>query len=163
MGDGPLGYGQVAFFAGVLWRRADISQGGSDGGLRVKESFPNPIGCRVTHRARAVSESLGSISVGGRLVEKLKQTLSIEKESLDFVGAPNTEGSSTTGGVSPVGAEDTQSPDGLLFEMLFVVASEESMPIERAGLFAVRAWRAFQRCDPLVTLLFGSENPHGCW
>ena len=91
----------------LLWRWAKRRQCRADGRLCIEKSFPDSIGCRVTHRGLEISESLGFVAACcGEFKEPVK-ALGIEEESFYLIGDPNTEGSATAACFAAVGAKDT--------------------------------------------------------
>ena len=114
----------------------------------------------MTHRGLETSERQRFVAACCSEFKELVKTLGIEEESSYLVGDPNTEGSATAAGSAAVRAVDTQSADGLLFEILFVVSFEKSMSIQSPGVLAVWTGFAFEKGEPPVALLLGSENPH---
>lgn len=79
----------------LLWRRAKRRQCGADGRLCIEKSFPDSIGCRVTHRGLEILERLGFVAACCSEFKEPVKALGVEKESFYLIGDPNTEGSST--------------------------------------------------------------------
>lgn len=78
------------------------------------------------------------------LVEKLPQAFSGEVSVLDTVSNPDTESSSTSGGMLPVGAEDAPSTNRFRKLVLFVVAHQEAMFGEVSRSFAMGTRDSFE-------------------
>jgi hypothetical protein len=121
--------------------------------LGLKKSFPDPVGRRIAQRTGELSKGLGSISIFPGLLKESPQVLGIQKETLDFVGDPDAEGSAAATAATAIGAEDSQCSDGLLLEVVFVVAFEESVSVECADVLAVWTGGAFEQGELLVSLL----------
>ena len=142
-----------------LGRLAQAAQRGADRGLGLLKAFPDAVGRGIAQSACEASESLPLIAGKGGLLEKLPQAVGAEKEPLDFIGGPDTEGSPAAAGTIPVGAEDTLSSDGLAAQMHCVIASQEAVSDQGSGLFAMRTSDDFQLGELGIDFLLGTANP----
>jgi len=161
MSNRALGWAPKIAPVGLLWRRTKRRQCRSNSRLGVKKSLPNSVSSRITHRGAEVLECLRFIPTCNCALKKFPQALCIEKESLYFVGDPDTEGSSTTVGAATIRAVDTQSSDGFLLEILLIVSFQESVSIQCPSVLAVGARGTLEQGEPPVTRVLGSENPNG--
>ena len=150
----------TAAYDGLLGRRTNRCQCRANGRLRLKKPFPNSVDSRVTHRAAKLLKSLKFIAGCCGLVKKSPKAICIEKELFYFIGDPHTECSAAAFVAAAITAEDAESSDRFLSEILLVVSSEESVSIKSPGLLTVRTRRAFEQSKPPVPLLLRSENPY---
>lgn len=93
------------------------------------------------------------------LLEKRPQAVGRQKESFDFIGGPNAEGSSAAGGPLSIVAEDAPSADRFPAQMHWIIATQKPVPNQASDLFAMRASRRFQLGEHLIDFLLGTTNP----
>lgn len=116
----------------------------ANGGLCFLKSSPDPIGRRFAHAAVEFCKGLAFVAACGGCVEKIPELLGTEKESFDFVGDPDAEGASTSGGLISIVTEDASGSGGFVAEVVFVVASQGTMAIQRSDFSAVGALSEFK-------------------
>src|SRR5690606_20927813 len=95
-----------------LGRRANSGESRADRGLGFEKSSPDSVGCRVAHAAIERSEGLAFVVGLSGLAEKHPELLGTEEQTLDLIGAPNAEGSSTAAVSISIATEDTLGTDG---------------------------------------------------
>ena len=143
------------------WRRwlANGKEMRADTGECMKESFPDSVGCGRAHHGFERLKGLLSVPGLGGDPKKTKEFLGIEKAAVHFVSDPNTKRSAASLMLPPIGAKSTNRSNSFLLDVLRVVSAKEAVTVKRSGAFAMRAGRALQPSETLITLLFRLANP----
>jgi len=152
--------GELCRLAGVDLRRfAQRVQGRADCALRPLKSLSDAVGCGIAESALKALESLAYIAAERGLAEKLPQAVGIQQQTFDFVGGPNTEGTSAAGGAVPIAAEDAPGADRFPAQMHRVIASQKAVSDQEPNLFAMGTRGSFQLVENRLDILLGTTNP----
>jgi len=155
MSEGELG----RLLGRDLGRLAQGVQCGADRALGFVESLPDAVRRGIAQSAFEAAESLQLIAGEDGLLEKRPQAVCVQKESFDFVGDPDAEGSPAAGRPPPIVAEDTPGADGFPTQLLLVIAPQKPVSNQASDLFAMRASRRLQLVEYRFDFLWGTTNP----
>ena len=135
-----------------LGRTADGGQRDSDGGLGLSKSPPDPIGSRLAHVAVELAKGLQFVVGADGTLEKPPELVRAEIQPFDLVGNPNAEGTTTPAGTVSIAAEDASGADRGVLDVSLLEATDETVPIEGPGHFAMGTGGDFQVPQKLIPL-----------